>query len=777
MNQVAPVTQFDPRRDAKEQLLEASLNRRVLDCRSAGQRHRLAADDIRSACLQADNLDPFGLRVAHASIDGALDLRGTQIKVGLWFTSCVFAQPVRLDGAELHELVIADDLGDRPFVGSPYRSELPGLLANGVRIRRDLILSGTVITGAHRTSASLTRSSAIWLTEADIGGRLLAIGTTINATGDRAIQADRTRVGGDVRLVRGFTATGEVRLLAVQLNGSLDLTASSFLPRDGRALDIAEASIGGSLFLLDDPDLNLRPRIHGRLELGRTTIGGRLHIRNADLRAPARGVGLHDYNNVETYGQVAILGQGLAVAGTTRIEGDTIIRGAVALHGADLKGGLHVGHAEIWNPGDIALDLAQATIGAGVAAPGLSLQGTAQLANATIRGPLNLDDAELSHPYDRRCVVAVGARIDGDVTLRRAKASTGYLNLRGSSIAGVLDAQGAILDNPGDKTINLHQARVAGSVRLCAGFSSSGLVVLNRATIDGRLRCGDGTFAWSRTAPTVPGSEPNPRNSAFEAISAVVRGGIDLRWRVTAGAVDFTNAQTSFLADDPATDWPPETYLGGFVYESFAPTDWRRGHGEWDPDVRARWLATLTPDDPQPWKQVARVLRANGNPSGAERVLIAQRRHARRRLVAKHGWRGRTLLDLLADATVRYGHRPHRAILAVIGLIAAVAITLTPATARSWMVTTRPAQTATIIDANYARTAAARSPCSAAGACFQPILYAIDTVIPILDLKQRSAWQPSRHVAWLQLGLDAAAILGWIAFTVFALSFTRLGRQ
>jgi hypothetical protein len=155
-----------------------------------------------------------------------------------------------------------------------------------VRIKRDLVLSGTAIHGAHRTSASLTKSSAVWLTEADIGGRLLAVGTVIEATGDRAMQCDRMRVAGDVRLVQGFTATGEIRLLAVRLGGSLDLTAAILLPANFRALDCAEAHIGGSIFLLDDPELHQRPRVHGRIELGRSVAAGQLTFARLGRAAP-----------------------------------------------------------------------------------------------------------------------------------------------------------------------------------------------------------------------------------------------------------------------------------------------------------------------------------------------------------------------------------------------------------------------------------------------------------------------------------------------------------
>src|SRR5262245_49654926 len=164
----------------------------------------ISADDIRRACLASpQQRDAFGLRIADAAISGRLDLSALDVPAPLHFVSCIFAEAPRFDGAELHGLFITDGrYGGSAPENVRGVSELPGLLANGVRIRRDLQLSGTLITGAHSMTTSLSRTSAVWLTEGRIGGRLLAIGTRFQATGDRAMQCDRTQVDGDVQIGR-----------------------------------------------------------------------------------------------------------------------------------------------------------------------------------------------------------------------------------------------------------------------------------------------------------------------------------------------------------------------------------------------------------------------------------------------------------------------------------------------------------------------------------------------------------------------------------------------
>jgi len=189
-----PSVALDADTEVGAQIVGASQARAFLDCGVGDARATITANEIRTVCQSGIGLAPFGIRIANAVIDGELDLRAIALSVPLHFVSCVFGRAPRFDGADLHELSITDGVFAScvpdVVLGA---SELPGFLANGVRIRRDLNLSGSLITGEHQLTASVTRSSAVWLTEADIGGRLLAVGTQIRPSGDRAMQCDRTR--------------------------------------------------------------------------------------------------------------------------------------------------------------------------------------------------------------------------------------------------------------------------------------------------------------------------------------------------------------------------------------------------------------------------------------------------------------------------------------------------------------------------------------------------------------------------------------------------------
>jgi hypothetical protein len=228
---------------------------------------------IRRVCAGNERIDPHGLMIRKARITGRFDLSGFDIPFPLRFEDCEFVDAPLFDGARLHELIIL-----RCHVAS-------GLQANGLRVARDVDFSGSQFSGALTTTASTSKQSAIWLCEAEIDGRLLCVGTLIRPSGVRAIQADLLHVRGAVRLIDGFVARGEVRLLGATIDGSLDI-ASAEIGRPGQlALDIAEAVIGGSLFLVEASPGRV-PVIHGRIDMGQTRIAGQMIVRNTKIGTP-----------------------------------------------------------------------------------------------------------------------------------------------------------------------------------------------------------------------------------------------------------------------------------------------------------------------------------------------------------------------------------------------------------------------------------------------------------------------------------------------------------
>jgi hypothetical protein len=753
------------------ELMSAARSGVVLNGTVEGVMRSVEADLLRACCHElGDEVDPRGLRLKNAVVAGCLDLTGLVVAFPLRFDGCEFASAPVLEGSELFEL---------SFIGCP---RVPGLLGNGLRLRRDLDLSGSRVAGVHRTSASTSNGAAIWLCESNIDGRLLCIGTTIDGRPGCSIQADRLHVGGAVRLIDNFRAMGEIRLLGARIGGSLDLRGAQIDSSGGLAIDLGTASIEGSVFLVEDHN-GRGPVIRGLVNMRSASIAGQLMMRRAIVEAPS-GLPRGSIYRGTTAEGTAIDGPRLSVGAEVTLAEHCEVKGRIGLPMATISSMSIGADCILRAPGRTALDLTASQIG------GLlrldeeaKVEGTMRLAGAVIHGSLALHGS-MKCPERRSLVGGSAMTVDGDVYLDGLRTTGGRVNFRGATL-GMVSAPGATLCNPAGYTISLHQALVKGSVLLTEGFTSTGLAVLNRSTIEGRLQLTGGSFTCPDPAP--PRNEPG---HAIEAISAIVRGGVDMGWESVGPSVDFTDAATTFLADDPAS-WPRQYVIAGLTYDRFEMPQGGQPRNLWDHAARCAWLSGQTTFDSGSYEQAAQVFRRHGYTAGAEQILMAQRRHARQAGRSSSTWPRR--VGLAAYATVGYGYRPWRVLWMLAALLVLVAGSLqVPA----WQATLRATngngdvygvRGLLVTSAGQARPepgTAARPPVDSCGdgevRCFSPWLYAVDTVVPLISLDQRSTWYPDPHLRDgkpMLIWLNIASLLGWLLSSVLALSLARLSRS
>ena len=406
---------------AEAELMAAARAGHAID-RADGAPGWVDAELIRRCCHDFQGqIDPRGIRLRGVAVAGTLDLAGIDVPFPLRFDGCEFDSPVLIDGAQLYDLAIT---------GCP---RLPGLLANGVRIRRDLDLSRTTVTSAHKTSASTSKRSAIWLCESEIGGRLLCVDTVIDGSGERSIQGDRLRVGGNIRLLRRFTARGEIRLIGANIGGSLDLTGACIESAlTGLALDLGEAVIDGSLFLIENPHTGRRPVLQGRIDMGRARIGGQFLIRSAVLKAGGALPADSAYSRARGEG-TAVSAPRLSVGAETTLEGTCEVNGGIDLAMSELSS-ISIGSGCLLAAaGHMALDLTNAELLSTVALDaGVHVEGTISLRGAHVGGNVRLRGANLSKPAGHSLLAAQGLKADGEVELQDVHATGGDLVVPGS---------------------------------------------------------------------------------------------------------------------------------------------------------------------------------------------------------------------------------------------------------------------------------------------------------------------------------------------------------
>ncbi len=752
----------------QQQLLAASAGTAVIDL---GEDALWVVDGAAVSEVVANA--PAGTRsltIRNASIKGGLALFGMELAFALRFEGCFIGGVLDLRDAQLVSVAIID-----------CRLK-EGVLANGIRTRRDVDLSGSTITGALESEASTSQTSTVWLSEAEIGGRLLCDGTRIHSSAARAIQADRTTFGGSVRFIHGFFANAELRFIGAHFRASVDFTGSVFRPSNKRALDLGESTIDGSVFIIADTEDygEARTSIHGRVELGNARVGGRVLIRSVDWTGSPAGKGGHFYLDDGGQQHVALWAPRLAVAGDFLMQGDCTVSGLIDLRSAEIGGSFsaedHFFRAE--NAPNV--DLSLATVG-----------GDVSLANSDLTRVVH-PGAE-NYSRERFTFVASGLDCKGVVNLSRAKLRGGGIQLRNAVIGANVELHGVRIDNAGGYSLALRDTVGAGSVRLVGG-SFVGRVSANHATFQGRLVVEDAQLKWSSEGSSIREGTTtfNPLGSALELIASEFKGGLVLNWRSVDGVVDLTDCRTSYLADDHER-WPAEIRMSGFTYDRFAPVA-GGGDGEWSVQQRTKWLGRQATADPGTYEQAAKVFRSRGAVRSADELLIEGRRL--RRHLAKtdpdSGGVKRRLLsavDRTYEEIAGYGLKPWRA-LAPIGILVLVTIgwlLLAPAGTVVTSVQSEVIDSSGLALVDVSTTGSAEwalighDRCEAGEVeCFSIPWFAVDAVVPLVDLGQTDTWHASGVGSGAKIFghfLRGAQIAGWATSAIAALSIAQIGNR
>ena len=415
--------------------------------------------------------------------------------------------------------------------------------------------------------------------------------------------------------------------------------------------------------------------------------------------------------------------------------------------------------------------------------------GLTRITNSRFEGPITALQAKLEflNLSGSACtgLDAQGAEVKGGVFLRGGFSAKGEVSLAGAVIGGSLECDGSTFENEEGKAINAQGVVVKGDVFLRGGFSAKGEVSLAGAVIGGSLSCSAGTFE-------------NEEGKAINAQKAVLGA---LFWRgVTKvdGSLSLAGAKAGHLVDD-AESWGKvsRVYLDGFEYKSI--------HGPLDEQMRLAWLGTAVAYDdsfsPQPYEQLAWVLKRMGHDEQRRAILVEKERLTRRAvrqrimekfsstnpLAALHaGWLG--FWGYLQWLVVGYGHRPFKSVawLAVLFFVGTVVFHMAYekgdfAPNSAVILSTQEWKDEAATAGNPAKTWSAKGAAGADYESFNRYAYAADIVVPIISLGQEEAWAPSTtrgpwgwHAWWARWVLK---VMGWIVTALGAAAITGIIRR
>ncbi|HTR61144.1 MAG TPA: hypothetical protein VMH37_05530 [Candidatus Binataceae bacterium] len=321
------------------------------------------------------------------------------------------------------------------------------------------------------------------------------------------------------------------------------------------------------------------------------------------------------------------------------------------------------------------------------------------------------------------------ATVDGDLSMLLG--SYGSVSLFRARVTGNLDFVGAHVSNPGADAIVATEATIGGDADFHQGFTTNGLIDFRFAKVGHSLSFNDARFT---------GDGDNGLNAERAVIDGMIY------WVNIAHTphtiLDLANARAQGLGDDTAS-WPASGNLNldGFVYGSIVD-------GPTDAAARLRWLA-LQPSGykPQPYEQLAKVLTADGNDSGATDVLIAQREA--QRLSGNLG-RLERLWNLVLQVTIGYGFRPLRALWWIFGFVMFGTL-LFSAGYRMKVITPTEADAYD----GFSKTGYAPPHYPP----FNAFVYSLENFLPVVELHQGEYWRPNpRHMASTAV---PASLLRW----------------
>lgn len=389
------------------------------------------------------------------------------------------------------------------------------------------------------------------------------------------------------------------------------------------------------------------------------------------------------------------------------------VGGQIWLTGSRVKGS---------TPGSRAINAPSIHVTGGVYAWRLTTVGVVNLFGAEIGASLELRDATLSSSTNSPALRASRLATQLDVIITNCSIE-GQIDLFGARIGGQLCLNGTHVEKneagyavnaPKCPALRAPNMTVNGDVTLGAGTTVSGAVDLSSATVDGCLML---TYRV-HDEHTLSISDSQVKTLRMEIVPAE---------RVRA---DLTGAVVTSLLDDPKS-WPAVLVLDRMKYETLRPLLPARD--------RLMWLARN--DDsgsPQPYEQLARQYREAGHDHDARTVLLAKYRNRTRQLpFPLKVW------GYLQDVTVGYGYRPVRALAWLAALTVVVSVS-----SAVWQ----------------------PRPVTGSAPAFNSAAYALDVVLPILDLGQEKSYTAGGVglvVVW------TAILAGWLLASTIITSVTR----
>lgn len=243
----------------------------------------IPAHELRAVLIHPPaEVDPRGLTVIGARVNGRLDLDNATIRFPITLGLCEIPWGITADTSHLHSLDLSGTTLANPdgfalnldsaqidgnvSVGIGFKAT-GGVRAIGARISGRLSLTGATLNNPNGTALTLSRAEvkggvivrgdfkatgAFNAQRAHIGSRLTLTGATLTNPDGNALNLDGAQIDGSVDMDAGFSANGGVSAVGVRIKGQLSLTRATLTNSSGPALVLDSAQIDGAVLARDE---------------------------------------------------------------------------------------------------------------------------------------------------------------------------------------------------------------------------------------------------------------------------------------------------------------------------------------------------------------------------------------------------------------------------------------------------------------------------------------------------------------------------------------------
>ena len=498
----------------------------------------------------------------------------------------------------------------------------------------------------------------------------------------------------------------------------------------------------------------------GRVDLRFGRLQFPLIFRNCRMQ---EGIELHDAHIHELH----VVGSEVAVfhADGMVVENDVLLKDGfrcwqgVDLVGAEIGGKLDCDGAAISSESGVAFNGAEIVVDGDVFMRyGFECVGEVDLHGARIGGDLQMDEANLTSTGPDT-LFADGLKVEGNLFLRYGFHSAGQVSLVGARITGDFDGEFSEFQNRDGAALSARRLHVDGEVRVSDAVFS-GDCDLTDSRISGNLNCTAATFERSMI------------------LSGTKVGGAFVWTSINSQPdtlLDLRSARLTRLKDDQES-WPAvgNLFLDGCVYDTID------AESPNDADSRIDWLRRQEQGPsafrPQPYGQLALVLKQLGQFGDSEEILIAREADSSGALPVSE-----RLLHELLGLSIGYGYRPWRAMWIGISIIAFGALVFAIGSRAGLIAATKEVEH--VFEGEIGYRLSDDYP------RFNALVYSLDMFVPLLDLQQATYWLPSSsrgttlvNSRWYRLTaggvlrfyLGFHIYLGWTLTTLLAVGLSGL---